>query len=138
MHLGINDVTAVRSISMFIIVVLVIILCNIKATKWSYFCYNRVFVSSLILKISFGLLSNLFLLQIMIKDCRTVLCPNIVTLPVKGRGIVCTPENVKYFLKIYNLRIKFDLYRFCIPGSPSAYLFIRRVFYLSSRISRKN
>src|SRR5512145_2114106 len=102
MHLRIDYVTAVRSISMFIIVILVIIFRNIKATKWSYFCYNRIFVESFVLKCSFRLLSNLFLFEIMIKDCRTVLCPNIVTLPVGGCGIMCTPENIKYFLKTHN------------------------------------
>src|SRR5215510_9103387 len=110
MHLRINYITTIRSLSMLIIIILVIIFCNKEVTKWSYFCHYWIFVDSFVFKRSFRLLSNFFLFQIMIKDCRTVLCPNIVTLSIKGSGIMRKPEYVKYFFKTNNFRVKFDLY----------------------------
>ena len=137
MHLRINYITAVRSISMFIIVILVIFFRNIKAIKWSYFCYNRIFVDSFVFKRSFRLLSNLFLFQIMIKNCKRYCVPT--SLPCRLRVVgSCVRQKIS---SIFSKFITLDQIQSVLilhDRFPSAYLFIRRVFHLSSRISRKN
>ena len=67
---------------MLLIVIFVVVLRNIEILKRSNFGHNRVFVNTCFFKISFWLLSKISLFLIMIKDCRSILCANIIAFKI--------------------------------------------------------
>ena len=105
-----------------------IIFSSIKTLKGSDFSHNRIFINILFFQVFSGFLGNLLLLFIMIKDCRTILSANIITLSIERCWIVGMPENIKDFFKRYDLGIKFYLDRFCMTRVTRAYLFIEGFF----------
>src|SRR6185503_526937 len=114
---------------------LVIGLSFVPGPGRSNFRDNRIGIALLVCHSSDHLLGNLLLIRRMVENGRSVLSPDIMSLPVEGRGIVYDKQYFDQLTITDDVWVECNTDGFCVTGPAATDGFIRRMIDLTSHIA---
>src|SRR5262245_15258167 len=123
-HFGVNDRTTIRLIGIVAIKILMVILRLIKRGKGADLGDDGIGPEPGRIRVALGFFRADSLLLAVIQNDRTILCADIIALPIQGRWIMGAPEDVEDIFKRNNFRIKRNLYDLCVSGGAITHLII--------------
>ena len=138
LHLRINVEATVRLVRVVFVKILVVIFCHVKIRIGFDGRYNGIIEIAGSIHLLFVFFGDGFLILIVVKNNRTVLRPNIGSLPVQGGGIMRFPEYFQQLLIADFLRVILNLNRLGVSGISPGNLLVRRILDMASGIAGCN
>lgn len=136
--LGRDDERTIALARVGVVVILVVILCRPELLERNNFRHYRPRPDASALQLHLITLRQLLLLLIVIKDDGSVLCPDIVSLPVPRSGIVSLPKDFQKLIISNLFGIVGDLTNLCMPGCTTTDLLVGGMLHMAARVSGDN
>src|SRR5437588_95451 len=134
-NLGPDDEAAVGLGRIIIVIILMVILRRIESFYRANLSHNGVREDFRFVQFFLILFGNLPLLLVVIKNHRTVLSSNVISLPVHGCRIVRFPEDLQQLFIAYLRGVIFNLNDFCVSGIPRTDLLVGWLFDYASGVT---